>query len=171
MANTYTLINSTTLTTTAASVTFSSIPATYSDLVLQSSIRTSASNTIANVKITTNSSTSTNNSYTFVRGDGSVALSSATSADAYVQYGLNNGDTSTANTFSSGEIYIPAYNASQNKPIGISTAQENNNATAYVYAEAGLISSTSAITSITLTPSTGNFKANSSFWLYGIKNT
>jgi len=171
MANTYTLINSTSLSTTAASVTFSAIPATYNDLVLKISVRTGAASLLANIQSTTNSSTSTNNSYTFVRGDGASALSSQTSSNSYIQLGILNGNSTTANSFGSAEIYIPSYNASQNKPMSIFTAQETNATTAYVYGEAGLISSTSAITSITLTPSSSTISSGSSFWLYGIKNS
>ena len=55
MATTYTLISSTVLTSTEASVTFSSIPATYTDLrvVLVSTIQTAADY----IEITFNGST------------------------------------------------------------------------------------------------------------------
>ena len=39
MANTYTLISSNVLSSSAASVTFSAIPATYTDLVVKTSVR------------------------------------------------------------------------------------------------------------------------------------
>lgn len=76
----------------------------------------------------------------------------------------------TANTFSNGELYIPNYAGSANKPTSWFNAQENNTTTAYINSHANLWSNTSAITSITLTASVGTneIKSGSSFYLYGI---
>lgn len=174
MANTYTLIDSESLSTTAASVTFSAIPATYDDLIVLFSARSNASGRTGDVlEITANISTSTNNSITALRGNGSSTSSYSESSQPLLNCGslAISAATSTADTFSLGDVYIPKYTASQNKPLSVLVAQENNNASANIYATAGLISSTSAITSVTLDLFYGSFVSGSTFWLYGIKNS
>lgn len=168
---TYTLISSNVLASSAASVTFSSIPATYTDLVLRFSARCDNASTSLTVYATYNSLTS-GYSRTMLRGNGATATSvRGSSESSFSGFGFANGDTSTANTFSSGEIYIPSYTASQSKPSSAFTAWEDNATTAFIYADAFLQTSTDAITSITLDPeSTNNFKSGSSFYLYGISN-
>lgn len=172
MANTYTLISSNTLSSSAASVTFSSIPSTYTDLVLRISGRTDAAGTTSSGYIQINSVTSTY-SYTFIRGDGSSATSgndSASYAGFYI--GGIDGGGATSSTFSNQEIYIPSYTASQAKPVGQISSMETNATTAYTFGIAGLCSSTAAISSLTVNLNGGvNFVSGSSFYLYGIKNS
>ena len=173
MANTYTLISSNTLSSSAASVTFSSIPSTYTDLVVRISARTDRATTSTGIRLTFNGSSAANYSYTYVLGNGSAASSSFTSNNTLATFGSVNAATSTANTFSSHELYIPSYNASQNKPFSSSNAFENNTTAAEVSAYANLWSNTSAISSITFTQagSGTSFVTGSSFYLYGVKNS
>ena len=169
---TYTLISSNVLTSTAATVTFSSIPSTYTDLVLRCSMRSDRASAAADrYKLTFNSS-ATGYSILYLSGDGSSAGSGLTASTSYIE-GINAVDatTATSNTFSTVEIYIPSYTVSQNKPIGIAQAQEDNSATAFIYPTAALWRDTSAITSISFAPRYGtNFVSGSSFYLYGISN-
>lgn len=167
MPSTYTLISSNVLSSSAASVTFSAIPATYTDLVLRISARgDNAGN--ANLAISYNGAT-TSFSYTRLTGDGSTAASFR-STNNFV--GLVDSAANTANTFGSAEIYIPSYAATQNKPASIFVAQEDNSSTATIAAIANLRSNTAAITSITIAEySANNWVSGSSFYLYGIKNT
>jgi hypothetical protein len=170
MATTYTLISSNVLASSAASVTFSSIPGTYTDLVLR--ISTRSSNTDAALSMTFNSDTSTNYSRTFLRADGSSAASGRSSNTDQIGnlYISNSGNT--ANTFGSMEIYIPSYLASQNKPVSSIGIEETNSATANMATLAALWRNTAAITTINLFPiSPANFVSGSSFYLYGIKNS
>lgn len=167
------LIASNTLTSSAASVTFSSIPSTYTDLVLRVSARnnnTGVDN--SNLLVRFNSDSATNYSVTYIFGNGATALSSRlssqTTASGYI--GVN-GDSTTANSFSSLELYIPSYNVAQNKPISFSNAVETNSTTAYNTAVAGLWRNTATIDSIVLTTDSSTFKSGSSFFLYGLKNS
>jgi hypothetical protein len=173
MATTYQLISSNVLSSSAASVTFSAIPATYTDLVLRWSGRSDvAGQAIKNVSLTFNSIGGTDYSSTRLQGDGNSAASGRVSSAASITLNFaTEGATATANTFSNNEIYIPSYAVSQNKPIGIFNAQEDNITNAYLVAQAGLLSNTAAITSITLSVSSDNFVSGSSFYLYGIKNS
>ena len=169
MAATYIPIASTTLSTSAASVTFSAIPATYTDLVIKASVRRSAAGR-TDFHMYFNSDNS-NNSYTFLRGSGSAALSGRGSTI------INNNDTvpstnETANTFGSIEIYVPNYVGSSLKPVSIFGTGENNATASYITATAGLWNfGASTITSITLSPANPSFASGSTFHLYGISNT
>ena len=172
MANTYTLISSQVLASSAASVTFSSIPATYTDLVLRVSARNTATASPYSVGIQFNGDTSTSYSWTNLGGTGSAAFSSNSGGAVNVAVGgFIPGSDLTANTFSNDEIYIPSYLASQNKPLGTFGVSENNATTNYYSVLASLWRNNAAITSITALANTGNFVSNSSFYLYGIKNS
>jgi|LakMenEpi03Aug12_release.lakeMendotaPanAssembly.Ray.scaffolds.fasta_scaffold1433155_1 hypothetical protein len=174
MPNTYSLISSNVLSTTAASVTFSAIPATFTDLVLSISGRTNVTGQATdNLELRFNGSSSSIYSITRLRGNGSTASSSANSGVTVIN-GLTAFDAAdaTSNTFSSLEIYVPSYLASQNKPVSLFSAQEDNNTTANVVVTAGLWRDTSAITSIYISSNSGgSFVSGSSFYLYGIKNS
>jgi hypothetical protein len=167
---TYTLISSNVLSSTAASVTFSAIPATYTDLVIKTSARIDVAGVSANFTIDLiNGATGFSN--TWVLGTGSSVLSYASLVGSGPYAGEVNGATSTSNTFDNREIYIPSYLISQNKPFSVFSAMETNATAAYTAITAGLWSNTAAITSITLgVESTYNFVSGSSFYLYGISN-
>jgi hypothetical protein len=168
MPNTYTLISSNVLGSSAASVTFSSIPATFTDLVLKVSNRTNDTG-VGNGFTLTYNGVSTNYSNTSIYGDGSTSASSRSSTAGMMWV---NGSTETSNTFASVELYVPNYAGSTYKPSSNFAAMENNAAaTTYIGAQARLWSNTAAITSMTLTPSVGSWVSGSSFYLYGIKNS
>jgi len=171
---TYTLISSNVLSSSAASVTFSAIPATYTDLVLRVSARdTNTSAIIAGTTFKFNGSTGSLYSITKLIGDGGTASSSRRSSitsDEFYYPGANAG--MTANTFGSVEIYIPSYTASQNKPFSTFGVTENNSATAgdtEIDAWANLYRDTAAISSIAINAYV-TFAIGSSFYLYGISN-
>jgi hypothetical protein len=166
MPSTYTLISSNVLASSAASVTFSSIPSTYTDLVLRVSARPDSS---GDAYLTFNGVAGTSYSSTDLQGTGSVAQSSRQSNTSRVRL-QNFASTTTANTFASAEIYIPSYAATINKPVSAISADEANATAAFITATAGLFSNTSAITSVTLTYSS-LFVSGSSFYLYGIKKS
>jgi hypothetical protein len=169
---TYTLIDSEVLASSAASVTFSAIPATFTDLVLRVSARCADTGTYAALKFTLNSHTSSNYSFTVLYGTGSSALSDRDSSltSAKPKFTINANDA-TANTFGSAEIYIPSYLASQNKPISAFGVSETNSSTSYMGANALLWRNTAAITSIQISELFDtNLLTGSSFYLYGISN-
>ena len=170
MANTYTLIQAQTLASSAASVTFSSIPATYTDLVLRISDRLDGAGTSVNSNVQFNGDTATNYSRIVLAGSGTAASSFLNATQTFSRY-LSNGGGATASTFDSTEIYIPSYQISQNKSLSLFSVTETNAVAVDMYATASLWRNTAAITSITLTPSSGNYVSGSSFYLYGIKNS
>jgi len=166
MANTYELIASQTLATTATSITFSSIPSTYTDLELVMSARTNTNAIVDALFMSLNGSSA---SFTgkYLQGDGSTVVSG--SLAQYV--GGTEGSQPTANIFHNAKIYIPNYAGSNYKSYSADSAHENNATTAYAGLVAGLWSNTAAITSITIGPGSNSFITNSTFYLYGIKNS
>jgi len=175
MANpTMTLISSQTLGGTTASVTFSSIPSTYNDLKLVVSARGSSLNQVISFQIAFNGDATTNYSYTRLLGNSSTAASTRVSTTA-LDYGAQmDAANATASTFGSCEIYIPNYTSTGSKPFIDIDVSEQNDATAgnsAIASVAHLYRGASGISSITLTPSSGNFVQYSSFYLYGIKNS
>ena len=172
MPSTYTLIASNTLSTSAASVTFSSIPATFTDLVLRVSARSNTASTVNDTfGIIVNENT-TNYSLTRLQGTGSAA-SSVRLSSANSWYGdFLPGNTATASTFGTMELYFPSYLSTQNKTASIVSMSETNATGASMSASAFLWQVTDAISSIRLiTDGGGSFVSGSSFYLYGIKNS
>lgn len=165
MSNSYVLLEKVVVPAAgASSVTFANIPQTgYTDLKVVWSSRTTASSTSGNDVISINGSSA---SFTGRRlyGSGSSAASDTVTTWA----GFNSANNGTASTFGNTEIYFPNAFGSTNKSYSIDTVQEQNGTTAYSALSAGLWSNTAAITSITLTPDSGNYAANSTFYLYGI---
>jgi len=172
LANTYTLISSNVLTSNAASVTFSSIPATYTDLVVRVSGRGTTSATSVTTTYRLNGDTGSTYSYRRLSGNGTAASSVGDSNNIflYIASGIP-AATATANTFGSLEVYIPSYTASANKPMSVFSVQENNTTAAQINAIAHLWRDTAAITSIEFLLNAGDFASGSSFYLYGVKNS
>lgn len=167
MANTYTLIDKTTLGSSQATVSFSSIPSTYTDLLAVASVRSSANQSGDSFRIYFNGS-ATNLSSKQLRGNGSGTASYSTTNG---QIGYSTGATDTSNTFASAQIYVPNYASSNYKSFSSEVVQETNDTLAYATMDAGLWSSTSAINQITFDLGDGDFVSGSSFYLYGIKNS
>jgi hypothetical protein len=169
MANTYTLIASSTVGVGGAlSFSFSSIPATYTDLCLLVSARNLTGG--ENCSITINGSTS-NFSLRGLGADGSSAYSYSRTDNLNVF--LSDGSGNTANTFSNTSIYFPNYAGSTYKSYSIDTVVENNATGASMAIQAGLWSNTAAITSLSFAAGngTGTFAQYTTAYLYGIKNS
>ena len=174
MATTYTLISSNVLSGSAASVTFSSIPSTYTDLVVKYSLRSTATGTGFDdfIGLALNGSSSAVYGITRLYGNGATASSNRTTSGTYFNLNVVDGAGNTANTFTSGELYIPSYIVAQNKPISSFKVDEQNATTAYIYFSALLFADNTAISSLTIdSKNGGQFVSGSSFYLYGIKNS
>ena len=170
MANTYTLIASSTVGSGgAAYIEFTSIPASYTDLLVLLSLRTENTGSGDTVRVQFNGSSS-NFTVKELSGDGSTAGSSSRT-DGYVGY--MNADASTASTFSNISLYIPNYTSSNYKSYSVDKVSEQNGTTAYAELIAGLWSQTAAITSLKFI-SAGvsiDLAQYSTAYLYGINNS
>ena len=177
MATTYEAIATVTVGSGgAANITFSSIPATYTDLVILASLRTNSNDLPGYISTRINNNSSSIYSRLQLQGDSATTYSFSGSGESYWNYTYVNGGTSTANTFGNTFFYFPNYTSSNNKSVSVDTVQESN-ASSNVWQEfqALLASTSSAITSIQLTPQTVAsqtiFVQYSTATLYGIKNS
>lgn len=132
----------------ASSITFSSIPATYTDLVLVYSLRSGYASEIAGLAIGFNSDSTTGN-YTWrtLYGYGTGAGSTTSS---FNKIGNMVGANATANTFSNGAITIPNYANSSTKIATNDDVTENNGTVAYQDLIALQWNNTAIVNSITL---------------------
>jgi hypothetical protein len=156
------LIETKTLGAAAASISFTSIPQTFTDIFVLVSARRST--TGANAVISFNSGgTYTRRS---LLGNGSSVFSETNSGDEVAATPSG----AAANTFGNASIYIPNYAGSAQKSYSVDSVNETNATSNDIIIVAGRWSETSAITSITITPkaSDGNFVAGSTVSIYGI---
>lgn len=167
----YTLIEHRKLTTAASTITFSSIPQTFTDLMFVTSIRG-----ISYCGITLNSNNS-NTSMRILWGTGSNAQSPSYTSFTYNIWQAVAKIGYTSNTFGNSSIYIPNYTTSTPKSVAIESVGENNGSSSEQIISSALWNNSAAVTSITFTslddnlnPS-GNFAQNSSVTLYGINRT
>lgn len=165
MPMTYEPINTTTLTTTTTTVTFSSIPSTYTDLVVVCSIRTTGANYQPILRFNTDSGS--NYSSTTVWGDGSSAGSNRHTNQNGIYANPGSG-IGTAGEFMPWIINVMNYaNTSVNK----TTVARFNNAASVVNGGVGLWRNNAAINSLSLVAEAGSndFQSGSTFTIYGIK--
>ena len=157
MPATYEPIATTTLGSAASSITFSSIPSTYTDLRL---VFQQLSSGVQSV-LWFNGDTSNNYSYTVLYGSGSSAGSFRGSLT--IPLHLSSG----ANTFYTVDFF--SYAGSTYKTV-LTTTNEDSNGSGYVGNSVGLWRSTSAINQIQIsTNGSGNWNAGTTATLYGIK--
>jgi hypothetical protein len=175
MATAYTLISSITVGSGGTSeITFSSIPNTYTDLLVKLSGRlsqTGGSYDGFNIKF--NNTTSNWSSKTISGNGSSVSYGGETGTYGSRFLGINI-DGSTASTFGSLEVYIPNYAGSNYKSVSSDSVTENNATGAFIRLGTAIWSDTSAITSLTLynqdyTPSNAIVQYSTAY-LYGISN-
>ena len=172
---TFNLIQSNTVSGTSTnSINFSSIPQTYTDLVLYMSVRSRTNNDSDTVDLKYNSITGYTGYRFFVQDGGFIINNSYNNGIPALVAGNT---VSSATTFSHNRIQIYDYtNTTNTKPAtswggwiyetGGNTSAKNG--WHYVMPTDG--ESTAAITSLTLTlASSANFHADSTFYLYGIK--
>jgi hypothetical protein len=165
MPITYEPIATNTLASTASSVTFSSIPGTYTDLVVVTNFAMSANDNYAHY-VQINGDTGGNYSRTILYGDGSSAASARQSNNGSLYFGTWNTDMDTTdravttiffNNYSNTTTYktaIGRYNVAS-KEVGVAVGTWRN---------------TAAITSINLATNSTTYIAGSTFTLYGIKS-
>jgi hypothetical protein len=161
MTSTYEMIATTTLGSSAADVTFSSISASYTDLVL---IFNGIGANDINVELRFNSDTGSNYSNTAMGTQGASAVSTRNSNQTAMRMNyqgyLRNAFTSLA------IINIMNYS---NTTTYKTVLNRYNNGNTGVDGNVGLWRSTSAINSVTIRVDNFTFSTGSTFTLYGIK--
>jgi hypothetical protein len=157
MAATYEPIATTTLGSNQASVTFSSISGSYTDIICVVSGKNSASS--ARIDVQFNSDTASNYSYTRLQGDGSSATSNRASSTAYIIIGTL---TTVQNTV------IAQINNYANTTTYKTSISRWNASDGTVGASVGLWRSTSAINAIKFSAGADNLAAGMVISIYGI---
>lgn len=172
MANTFTLIETINVGAGGAvSVTFNSIPQTYTDLLIKASVKTNRTSTLA---ISDAIETRFNNSTSTYSGIICFTDGSTAGSQTYASTGgftASGNQTSNTNIFSSSDMYIHNYSGSTFKPWSGDYCAENNAQFGYVFMDGGLWSTTSPITSIVCVPVSANLMQYSTISLYGISKS
>ena len=165
MATTYKAIAKVTATTSVANIEFTSIPGTYTDLLLVTSTRgDNADNTIY---LQFNASTTNLSNRRLYTNASTVASYDSSNIVLFT----NRSSSGTTSTFDNTQIYIPNYTSSNYKSVSIDNVTERNDTNNDVMLAAGLWSNSSAINAIKLVPVAGSFVQYSTATLYGIKNS
>lgn len=152
----------------AATIEFTSIPQTYTDLVVKLSARSTSANTFENYILTFNGSSQTGMSGRHLYGTGSAAGSGTYSSGDGSIFSVP--ANVTASTFGNLEMYIPNYTSANNKSISIDNVSENNATAGQQNLQASLWSNSAAITSIRFALSGGNYAQYSTATLYGVSS-
>ena len=163
-----TLISTQTLASTTLGVTFSSIPATYTDLVLVCSLREAGAVVQAGAGVNSiNGDAGANYIHRTLYGTGSAAASNTQTTTNVAFYSVP-GASATANTFSNIIITFPNYTSSTAKTFSIDAVMENNAATSFQEIVAATWTGTAAINSFKIDYSYSGFVAGSTLSLYGL---
>ena len=166
-ANTYVALATQTLGSPAASVTFSSIPQGYTDLVIVGNFLPSVSTNQPYIQFNADTGTGTTNySTTSLRGDGSSAASGR-HTNNFGWYPVPGPGIGTNGNPEPWLINVMNYSNTTTYKTGLSRF---NNSQSIVSANAHLWRSTAAISTVTITMETGNFNTGSTFTIYGIAN-
>lgn len=161
---TYEPIATQTLASAAASITFSSIAASWTDLRV---VLIATNDTSSNAPtLQFNGDTATNYSLTYIDGNGTTAASGSSVNRSNIFFdGLGSATYPLMWT-----IDIFSYAGSTNKTcLTTGSSDFNGAAGSYVHRMVGLWRSTSAITSINLYKTSNNFAIGTTATLYGIK--
>ena len=160
MPTTYEKIATTTLGTASSTITFSSIPTSYTDLRLVLTFKTSSNGLQSELRF--NSDSGANYSQTRLWGNGSSATSGRRNNATNILAEVYGGNTTNPHltTFD-----IFSYTGSSNKSL-LTTANEDDNGSGGVVYGVGLWRDTSVISTITLTSS--DFASGTTATLYGI---
>lgn len=167
MASTYVPISTTTLASTASSVSFNSIPSTYTDLVAVITAKSGSSN-YEDMKMQINSDTGNSYSTTTLAGYSTSSVESLrySNQSTSILVDADANVSKTANYFQPRIIHLMNYSNSTTYKTWL---VRGNNTETGVEAMVGLWRSTSAITDLTFTLTANSFSIGCTFTLYGIK--
>jgi hypothetical protein len=155
----------------ASSITFSSIPQTFTDLIFEGSIRTDRGTYGVDETLVqfNGDSTATNYSHTFIRGQGTSGADSGRVTNSYIWGVGGTASTNTANTFGNSQMYIANYTGSNYKTAITDIVSEGNSSSnVFMVLDAGLWRNTSAITSVAFNNQGTIFLQYSKISLYGV---
>lgn len=153
----------------ASSVTFSSIPSTYTHLQIRILSRTERPVAAQSLWMQVNGDAGSNYSWHALEADGSAVSANAGANQTIILAGVTTGSSATSGMFATCVIDILDYaNTNKNKTVR-SLSGFDLNGSGGVQFYSGNWRNTNAITSISLISPSNNFISGSSFALYGIK--
>jgi hypothetical protein len=155
----------------AGTVTFSSIPSTYSHLQVRYIARSNRGDVQDIIRFRFNSDSGTNYAYHWLRGDGGTADAGNATSTASPWTAIIAGANAGASQFGVGVSDILDYsNTNKYKTTRTLSGVDTNSANGRIMFFSNLWMNTNAITSIEIAPNYGtSFNQYSSFALYGIK--
>jgi hypothetical protein len=156
----------------AANVEFTSIPATFTHLQVRAIARTTRTGSSGNdyLGIKFNSDSGSNYAYHLLYGNGSTVTAQASTSSTTIYNGNAPRDGATASIYGVNVFDILDYaNTNKYKTVRTLGGADTNGAGQITFSS-GLWMSTSAITSITLSPESDSWKQYSTFALYGIRS-
>lgn len=155
----------------SSSVTFSSIPQTYRHLQLRAAAKTNRSDNQDIICMRYNSDTGSNYAYHILYGNGSSAGADSNTSTGTPWSGIIAGQTDAANMFGAVITDILDYaRTDRYKTMRSLNGTDQNSTAGRIYFSSNLWQSTSAISTLTVTPVYGtSFSQYSNFALYGIK--
>ena len=167
--STYTPIATTTLALASDPINFTSIPQTYTDLVLVTYARGTLAATLDSLVCYPNSTTGTSNaSDTFVYTDGVSASTGRDSNTSYNYWGSIPSASTTSGIFGSAETHILNYSNTTTYKTFLTRTAADANGSGRTALSVSLWRSTSAITSLSIYAASANFAAGTQMTLYGI---
>ncbi len=157
----------TVLSSTTASVTFSSIPTSLKQLTLTWTARSSAATTAQNIRMRINGDTGGNYNYNHLQVTNSGVAATVAPAQTYIHIGVTGAANSAAGNFGSGTVDLVNWNRSANLNVVFSSHFWEAGATSWYHSGGGLHFAAGANTSITLLLDSGSFVSGSEFVLTG----
>jgi len=159
---TYTPLATVTLGSSAASVTFSSIPATYRDLIL---VINGSSSIATSFPIRLNGDSGSNYPYVVMKGDAIGAVSELGTTSAI----FATWNSTLANTPWTSVTQIMDYSATDKHKTALTrVSMTRETSSLYTAALATRWANTAAVTSVACSTSTGTYNAGTTFSLYGV---
>ena len=157
-------------TGSSGTITFSSIPSTYTSLQIRFIGRVTNADTADNLFLRFNSDSGSNYAWHYLEGDGATSTASGAVTQTRILSGRVSAANATSGIVGAGVIDIHNYaSTTQNKTVRTLTGIDRNGS-GNVRMDSGLWINTSAVTSIQLTNGSGtNFTTDSTFALYGMK--
>lgn len=140
----------------AASIDFTSIPQTGTDLLIVSSLRTNGAESGSVLGVRFNGLSGSIYTVKRLYGSGSAASSDGIQSTYLYRGWKATGTDFTASTFANNQMYIANYAGSTNKSVSFESVTENNATAADQTLVAGIMADSAAITSIAITPVSGN---------------
>jgi hypothetical protein len=159
-----------TVSANTTTITFAGIPADYKHLQLRLIARNSLSQTYNFLRLRLNGATGASYSRHALLGNGSAASANASANDTLIGMGEIPAASASANIFGTAVIDILDYKDTNKNRTVRGLIGEDKNGSGTIYLASGAYYSTTAVTSLSLfCGDGGDFVANSTFALYGIK--